>query len=96
MEHHNLCSKERGVGEGGGGGKIAVEVTSPALKKAAAAIMTTSIRAQMARGKGARRDPWMEEPAEPGAVWTTIRARRRPSGGSAYISASACRADSHR
>ena len=79
-----------------GGGKIAVEVTPPALAKAAAAIVNTSIRAQMARGKGARRDPWTEEPAEPGAVWTTLRAQRRPCGGEAYISASACRANSHR
>ena len=77
-------------------GKIAAEVTPPALTKAAAAIVTTSIRAQMARGKGARRDPWTEEPAGPGAVWTTLRARHRPCGGKAYISASARRADSHR
>ena len=76
-------------------GKIAAEVTPPALAKAAAAIMTTSICAQMAHGKGARRDPWTEEPAEPGAMWTTLRVRRHPCGGEAYISASARWADSH-
>ena len=51
MEHPNLRSEERGVG---GVGKIAAEVTPPALAKAAAAIVTTSIRAQ---GTGACRDP---------------------------------------
>ena len=34
-----------------GGGKIAAEVTPPALAKAAAVIVTTSIRVQMARGR---------------------------------------------
>ena len=76
--------------------KIAAEVTPPALAKAAAAIVTTSIHAQMACRKGACRDPWMEEPAEPGAMWTTLCARRRPCGGEAYISASTRQADSHR
>ena len=94
MEHPNLRSEERGVG--GGVGKIAAEVTPPALTKAAAATVTTSIRVQMAHGKGAHRDPWTEEPTEPGAVWTTLRARDRPCGGKAYISTSARQADSHR
>ena len=62
-------------------GKITAEVTPPALVKAAAATVTTSIHAQMARGKGTHRDPWTEEPAEPGAMWTTLRARHRPCGG---------------
>ena len=76
-------------------GKIAMEVTPPALMKAAAAIVTTSIHAQMACGKGARRDPWTKEPAGPGAVWTTLHVQHHPCGGKAYISASARQADSH-